>query len=310
MNCKNNIIQSLTASHFEGSMTEKSPENWFFAQEISPCSRNDNMVNIKPSLYNNSLIKIILQFIFLFVLISPAFSQNIMQINNAMGEINDTVSVELSVANNQEFISFQCDVLLPDGFNYIPGSISLSSRSVDHVVNVTNIENNTIRILSYSLNNTAFLSDSGTVAKLNLTTPSSTGDYAVDIKNAIIGNSESVNILDSVIAGKIKLSPIGISKYKLPETKIICYPNPFSKKLSIKIDAQKSQMVHLYAFDINGRPLSNHNFQISDDGINTISFTKNELLGNTPSSGIYLLYYLFTDEKKSHSVIKEIQYNK
>ena len=266
--------------------------------------------NDYPCSFDIQHVKTVFMIFLMFVTSVTSFAQNIMQINNSLGVINDTVSIELSIVNNQEFISFQCDILLPDGFNYIPGSVSLTSRSVDHVVNVTNIENNTIRILSYSLNNTAFLLDSGTVAKLNLTTPSSAGHYAVGINNGIIGNSESVNILDSVIGGEINLSTIGISENKFLKNKIICYPNPFSGNLSINIDADKSQLVQQYVFDIYGRLLSNHKLQISNDGINTISFTKHELLGNKPSSGTYLLYYRFLDEKKSYSVIKEIQYNK
>lgn len=253
--------------------------------------------------------KLILLFLLAFIITTTINAQNIMQINNAWGAINSTIIVPISITNDEEFISFQCDVLLPDGFSYVPGSISLSSRSVDHVVNVTNIENNSIRILSYSLNNTAFLLDSGSVAQFSLSTPSIVGDYIVGINNGIIGNAESVNILDSLKSGEIILTPIGITEDDLPENKIKCFPNPFNENLTIQFDTDSPKQVDVQVFDLKGTPLSYHKLILNNIGINSISFGTHSLLGDKPPNGIYFIHFDFHNGNQAYSIVKKIQLN-
>lgn len=288
-------------------------------QEISPCvpsarggsslSRDDTFINGELLFFGKKLKLVILLFLFAFVLTSTS-AQNIMQLNNSWGAINSTIIVPISITNDEEFISFQCDVLLPDGFSYVPGSISLSSRSVDHVVNVTNIENNSIRILSYSLNNTAFLLDSGNVAQFSLSTPSIVGDYIVGINNGIIGNAESVNILDSLKSGEIILTPIGITEDDLPENKIKCFPNPFNENLTIQFDTDSPKQVDVQVFDLKGTPLSYHKLILNNIGINSISFGTHSLLGDKPPNGIYFIHFDFHNGNQAYSIVKKIHLNK
>ncbi len=249
--------------------------------------------------------------IVLIINVLPAciFAQNIMQINNVQGVIDKTVTVPISITNDEEFISFQCDVLIPDGFSYISNSIALTPRSVDHVVNVTNIENNTIRILSYSLNNTAFLLDSGIVAKFNLSTPSIEGDYIVGLENGIIGNAQSINIMDSIVAGEITLSLISVPENNAVEDKISCFPNPFNETLTIQLDVDYSQPVKLQVFDLKGMQLSNHNLRINT-GINNLSFNRQSLIGSNPPNGTYILHLSLQNKNQIYSIVKKIQLKK
>lgn len=245
-----------------------------------------------------------------FILSINASAQNILQVNSSEGLTNDTIVVPLSIINQESFISFQCDILLPDGFNYIPGSVSLTSRSVDHVVNVTSIGNNTIRMLSYSLNNTAFLLDTGIVANFSLSTPSMEGNYVIGLENAIIGNGQSENILDSIVNGQINLSPISVQENRIPENKVNCFPNPFTENITINLDVDNSQVAQLRILDLGGKSLSKHDLQIKSSGINSFVFDKHKLLGNNPPNGIYLLCFSFQDKNQSYSIVKEIQFKK
>lgn len=279
------------------------------SQEISPVGRNDNRVFSELPLYKG-LKSILLIVLTIFVLAPSSYAQNIMQVDDANGTVNNNVTISLSVQNDEEFISFQCDVVLPDGFNYIPGSVSLTPRSVDHVVNVTNIEDNTIRILSYSLNNTTFLLDSGVVARFNLSTPSTEGDYFVGIENGIIGNAQSVNILDSLVDGEITLGPIGVAEINVLEDKIKCFPNPFNETLTIQLDVDYPQPVKLQVFDIRGVQLSEHDLQVNNTGINIFSIDIQSLLGSNPPSGTYLLHFNFLDKNHIFSIEKKIQLKK
>ncbi len=292
--------------HFEGGTTEKSPESGGCACEISPCSRNDNTGLNKLSLYFKGLQSILLVVLLAFT--STTSAQNTMQINNAQGFINDTLIVSLSITNDEEFISLQCDVLLPEGFTYVPGSTTLSSRAVDHVISATNTGNNSIRILSYSLNNTPFLSDSGLIAQFSLSTPSTAGDYMLELNNGIIGNAASVNILDSLIAGEVNLTPIGFSENKPLQDKIICFPNPFSENLCIQFNVDVPKTVNMQVFDVKGRFLSERNLELNNTGTFNLNFNKHDLLGNNPAHGTYFIHFGFQQGNQNHSTVKKIHF--
>ena len=288
---------------------EISPRNRPSTREISPFCRNDNLILTKLLLFNKGLKSILMLFLLAFIL-TPTSAQNTMQIDNVQGVINSTVAVPISITNDEEFISFQCDVLLPDGFNYVPGSITLTPRSTDHVVNVTNIEDNTIRILSYSLNNSVFLLDSGVVAKFSLSTPSTEGDYVVGIENGIIGNAQSINVLDSLVVGEISLVPIGVTENNLLQNKINCFPIPFKENLTIQIDVDDPQSIKLLVFDIKGTLLSNHNLEVISTGINNFSFNTYSLLGSNPTNGTYILHFSIQNKDQVYSFVKNIQFKK
>ena len=288
---------------------EISPRNRPSTREISPFCRNDNLILTKLLLFNKGLKSILMLFLLAFIL-TPTSAQNTMQIDNVQGVINSTVTVPISITNDEEFISFQCDVLLPDGFNYVPGSITLTPRSTDHVVNVTNIEDNTIRILSYSLNNSVFLLDSGVVAKFSLSTPSTEGDYVVGIENGIIGNAQSINVLDSLVVGEISLVPIGVTENNLLQNKINCFPIPFKENLTIQIDVDDPQAIKLLVFDVRGTLLSNHNLEVISTGINNFSFNTYSLLGSNPTNGTYILHFSIQNKDQVYSFVKNIQFKK
>jgi len=318
------VILRETFPIFHRDCDEISPENSPFAQEISPCipccaaslSRDDNkgyrndnnIISDLNSRYKG--LQLMLSIVLMLILISTNISaQNIMQIKNAQGVINSNVVLPILIANDEEFISFQCDVLLPDGFTYVPNSITLTARSVDHVVNVTNIENNTIRVLSYSLNNTAFLADSGNVAIIGLTTPQNEGDFTIGINNGIIGNAESINILDSVVYGNITIGPIGINENDFDDNRINCFPNPFSYSITIQMDVDYPQLVNLCVYNINGRLVSIHNVYANKAGLNNFDFNSQILLGVNPSPGTYIILFNFMDIASDYKIVKKIKFN-
>ena len=249
-----------------------------------------------------------LTLVLLTVLQAFTSAQNIIQVNNVQGLTNDTLCTSLSIQNSESFISFQCDVLLPAGFQYIPGSMILTARSVDHVLNVTNMENNTIRMLSYSLNNTPFLQDSGAVVRFNLTTPATAGHYPIELNNGIIGNAESVNILDSLVAGEISLNPIGLQENKMQESDIQCFPNPFSHNLTIRLDIKGIQPIQVHVVNIYGTVINYFELAIEQPGITDFAFEPIQLLGDNPSGGNYFICFGLSDENQKYTLVKKIHF--
>lgn len=256
----------------------------------------------------NKVILFLTMIVFIFTIQLNA--QNILQIDNTQGVINDTIVVSLSINNSEEFVSFQCDIQLPDDFNYIQGSLSLSPRAVNHIINVTNPGNNIIRIFSYSPDNTPFLLDSGTIVNLQLLTPSIAGNYILELKNGIIGNAQSVNILDSMINGTIYLNSVGLQEINISGNKINCFPNPFKESLNIQLNLDQSQNIILKVFDIRGRLLSSCNRGFTLEGINDLVFNAQELFGSKPTNGIYFIQIDTQFKNKKYSIVKKIQYEK
>ncbi len=241
------------------------------------------------------------------VMANAIFSQNTIQINNTYGSLEDTVQVSVSIANSDEFVSFQFDVFLPEGFSYVSGSAQLSSRNVDHVVSITHLDGNAIRVLSYSLNNTPFMLNEGSVVSFCLGTPTQKGDYLIELDNGIIGNHESENILNSLVGGVINLSPTSFEGNKEKNDGVICYPNPFSEDLTVRILSDHFQQADMQVFDLKGVLMSTHQLELEEYQMNQFLFNSNELLGENPSEEIYLIHFIVSGSKH---VVKKVQFQK
>jgi hypothetical protein len=218
-------------------------------------------------------------------------AQNVMYIKNTAGLINDTITVSVAVNNDTAFVSFQCDVLLPAGFGYVQNSILLSSRSADHVITGTLIENNRLRVLSYSLSNAEFVGDSGTVATFQVATPSQDKSYTVALENCILGNVESVNILDSTINGSIVLEPAGITEHGQNNV-IRVFPNPVNNILYVKLQDTDLDRIEIKGYSIDGLLLDVVNKTISGN-TDTFSVNTDKLFGSGVPDGNYILQFSY-----------------
>ena len=256
------------------------------------------------------MIKSVLVFMLTLFIVS-ANAQNILFINNAEGVANDTIPVSISINNDTAFISFQCDLVLPESFNYVPGSITLSNRCTDHVVNATNVAGNTLRILSYSLSNSKFLYDTGSVATLLVTTPHEAGTYYLSLENGIIGNENSVNIIDSIAGGNVTLKPVGIFDMPFNEDiSIDIYPNPFSDILNLTIRKKGVINITIESFNGNGSLINTLNRKTKPDSHVYLKFSNEDLLGNNASSGVYYLQLSIKKDDNIIKVVKKIYYKK
>lgn len=131
----------------------------------------------------------------------PLSAANTIQIHNAQGEVGDTVSVNVEIINDNPFVAFQFDLPLAVQLTYIPNSESLTARSVDHEIVASIVNNDTLRVLAYSLTNAQFTGNSGNVAHFKLATGSVPGNYPLNMSNPIIGDTNSINILTDIING-------------------------------------------------------------------------------------------------------------
>jgi hypothetical protein len=134
------------------------------------------------------------------------FSPNYITVPDLLAGQGTTTTLNVSVENYDEFVGFQFDIVLPTGISYINSSSTLNlSRKQDHSVLVSTLENGAIRVLAFSLQQLPFLGNEGTVVSFGLAINDETtlGIHPINIQNAILGDSNSQNILWSVNQGSI-----------------------------------------------------------------------------------------------------------
>jgi len=109
-------------------------------------------------------------------------------IHDTSGPAGENILIETQIINTGfQFISFQVDIILPEGFGYVPGSAFLNpERKADHIVNASVLPGtNTLRMISFSLTNSAFLGEWGIIASFTLTTTDVTGNYQLLTENFV-----------------------------------------------------------------------------------------------------------------------------
>lgn len=123
------------------------------------------------------------------------------------------VTIQISAENYEPFVGFQFDISFPASMSYIPGSAMLTNRAQGHSLTTTLIDATTVRVLAFSMQQLPFLGSSGAVVSLsfsvNVTGPHNT--LALSLSNAIMGNSQSQNILYGTHSGDLQIFNINAS---------------------------------------------------------------------------------------------------
>ncbi|KAF0128257.1 MAG: hypothetical protein FD155_3357, partial [Bacteroidetes bacterium] len=134
-------------------------------------------------------------------------AQNVLQLMNAEVQSGQEVTISLHINNTSQFVGFQLDIPVPEAFGYVAGSAILNpARSNGHLFSASLIDgNSTLRIISFSINNTPFIGNSGEVANFRLLAGTVPGSYPLTINNALIADAGSNNIMTSVINATLTL---------------------------------------------------------------------------------------------------------
>lgn len=148
-------------------------------------------------------------------------SYNTMKIHDAYappslpGTETSTVTIELEIINEVEFVGFNADIVLPEGFDYVENSAKLIRFAVNeeeeeeilHFLAAGMLPGaHTLRLLSHSFPTTPYPGNNGVIVSFDLYTPvNGTGTYPLLIKNAAISDENMMNILTETINGTITL---------------------------------------------------------------------------------------------------------
>jgi hypothetical protein len=134
------------------------------------------------------------------------YSVNEIYVGNNSGNLGSNILIPVSINNMDSFTSFQLDITIPSGVEYVENSISLSGREEDHSISAAVINPNTLRVISYSPNNLNFNSTSGEVFSFSLLPVSNSGYHPLDISNSIISNLDLGDVISDVYSGSITIN--------------------------------------------------------------------------------------------------------
>ena len=134
------------------------------------------------------------------------YSVNEIHVGSNSGDLGSSISIPVSINNMDSFTSFQLDISIPSGVEYVQNSVALSGREEDHSISASVINSNTLRVISYSPNNLNFNSTSGEVFSFSLLPVSNSGYHPLDISNSIISNLDLGDVISDVYSGYITIN--------------------------------------------------------------------------------------------------------
>ena len=134
------------------------------------------------------------------------YSVNEIYVGNNSGNLGSNILIPVSINNMDSFTSFQLDISIPSGVEYVQNSVALLGREEDHSISASVINSNTLRVISYSDNNLNFNSTSGEVFSFSLLPVSNSGYHPLDISNSIISNLDLGDVISDVYSGYITIN--------------------------------------------------------------------------------------------------------
>ena len=147
---------------------------------------------------------------FIINLSASTFIPNFLKVQDAEVRQGDDVTLSIDADNYESIYALQFDIQLPDSLKYL--SAELTARKQDHVIGVSQLTSNTYRVIAYSLSMKPFLGNSGAIVQLKAKAGKVLGTFPIDIKNSVMSNINSQNIIQSETDGTILFKKAFLSK--------------------------------------------------------------------------------------------------
>ena len=152
------------------------------------------------------------------VIITPAVTGNNLSINNITGNAGETKTMTISLANADEVVGFQVDVMLPSQVSFVSGSVALSDRATaNHNLVYNIIPSGALRILVYSMPSTPFTGDDGPLCTFNVTLGNEAGTYPVTLSEAVLSDINGNELPVTTTDGSITING-GTQNYTITAT--------------------------------------------------------------------------------------------
>ena len=150
--------------------------------------------------------------VFLVLSIWHIQAQNILKTGQYQVLPNTEFEIQLVAENSSPFVAFQVDIPVPTGFTYVDGSAVLNaSRISGHALSASLLAGNSLRLIGYSVGNTAFLGNSGTLVSFKFKSGAVPSTYVLALNQPVLSDSQSKNILTGSTNGQVTVLAPNIS---------------------------------------------------------------------------------------------------
>ena len=175
------------------------------------------------------------------------FGQNTIAISSESVTVDSNFSHTIALENNEAVTAFQFDIVHNGDAVILSTGHSLSERSANHTLSVSNIDSNTIRVLVYSASNQLIAIGNGAVVNLNFISKNLPGTYAMTITNIVLSDVNGSAVTASGSNGQTTvLGP----KYNLVTTAIDFGEVPIqsspTRNITISNDGNEALVVSSY----------------------------------------------------------------
>jgi len=144
-------------------------------------------------------------------ILAQSYTINEIHLGSMFAYSGDEEEFLVSLNNMEEFVAIQFDLILPNPLQYINGSVIFVGRNVNHEISAQQLENNRLRVVSFSPDNSAFTGTDGNMIKLRFLVDGTGGHYSIAIQNGLIGHADGSNILSAQYGGSIEVAAANIS---------------------------------------------------------------------------------------------------
>ncbi len=138
-----------------------------------------------------------------------AYVPNYLSVKDSCYHTSDTIYVDITVENVQNFVALQFDLTFPsEQLKCLSKKVSLTSRAADQQLSSHLMAPDTLRVLAYSMTHSAFKGSSGPVVRVPfvLTTEVKPQSIPLRLSHAILADSSSKDILWETRNGTIRIS--------------------------------------------------------------------------------------------------------
>lgn len=135
---------------------------------------------------------------------------NTLSIPDIEADNGTTVQLPVNIDNQDEIIALQFDLTLPSGIEAASEAVTLTNRTESHSATARMMASGKLRVMLYSMENTAIGGNSGTALYINLTVADNLPQSSVlplEVSDAILSDRAFDNVLTEVTAGVITIKP-------------------------------------------------------------------------------------------------------
>lgn len=221
---------------------------------------------------------------------SILFGQNKLELKIDSSNNLDSLTISFSYNLSSIPIAYQFDLTSSKEIT-LNEYLVINDCFYDHQTLITQIDNYTIRVISFSLTNSPMVYNECTPVKLFIK-PLSIGEYNFNITNHTFTDGNEEIRIDSIKGVSVNIdNTTGKIENKHSEVESIIYPNPFNSNANLVYNLSKPQNTNISVFDLLGRQILTKT-ENSNQGINVSKIN----FHNQPS-GTYIV--LINNEEKN-----------